>query len=262
MGFGFAERVWLSVVGFVLFQLVVPPTFVHGDEILLVADEWCPYNCDPGGNAPGYIVEIAKLALEREGHRVTYKVVPWARAIEGTRNGIYDGIIGAGKDEVPDFIFPDNEVGQASHSFFVTKESTWKFTGLDALKNVKLGVIKNYSYGVLFNNYIQLNIDNPKRIFIIAGDDPLTRNIRMLLSSRVDVIVEDQNVMAYYFKSRGRNNPLMAAGVVGNEAIYIAFSPAKHKSTRYASALDNAMLQLKTSGVLKDLLFKYGIKEW
>jgi len=262
MGIGFTERAWLAVVGFVLFQLLVTPSFVHGDEIVLVADAWCPYNCDPGGNAPGYIVEIAKLAFEREGHQVSYKVIPWARAIEGVRNGIYDGIIGAGKDEVPDFIFPDNEVGRASHCFFVTKESTWKFTGLDALNNVKLGVIKNYSYGTLFNDYIQVNIDNPKRIFIIAGDDPLTRSIRMLLSGRVNVIVEDQNVMAYHFKSRGRDNPLMTAGVVSNEDIYIAFSPANNKSIRYASILDNAMLQFKTSGVLKDLLFKYGIKEW
>jgi len=50
--------------------------------------------------------------------------------------------------------------------------------------------------------------------------------------------------------------------IVSHEDIYIAFSPGNNKSIRYASILDNAMLQFKTSGVLKDLLFKYGIKEW
>ena len=31
--------------------------------------------------------------------------MPWARAIEATRAGEYTGIIGAYKDEVPEFVF-------------------------------------------------------------------------------------------------------------------------------------------------------------
>ena len=55
---------------FLLFVLLTASTFSNWDEIILVADEWCPYNCTPGENKQGYIVEIAKHALESEGHKV------------------------------------------------------------------------------------------------------------------------------------------------------------------------------------------------
>lgn len=239
--------------------LAVP---VWGSDILLVADEWCPYNCAPDGDAPGYVVEIARYAFEPEGHRVVYRMIPWARAIDGTRNGLFHGIIGAGRDEVPDFIFTDREIGVASHTFYVVRESTWRYEGVSSLSRIRLGVIKDYSYGTLFQEYIQPNSHNPKRVFTIAGDDPLTRSIRMLQLARVDAIVEDSNVVEYFYQTRGEKNPLKSAGIASREKIYIAFSPVNRNSAGYASLLDQAIHRLRQSGRLQELLAKYGIQAW
>lgn len=34
-------------------------------KVVLGADEWCPYNCTPGSNQPGYVVELAKAIFEK-----------------------------------------------------------------------------------------------------------------------------------------------------------------------------------------------------
>ena len=41
--------------------------------VVLVADEWCPYNCAPNSDKPGYVVEIAELVFAEAGHTVIYK---------------------------------------------------------------------------------------------------------------------------------------------------------------------------------------------
>ena len=174
------ERKSLQLIAaLILFSLMLftLPKVASSDEILIVADEWCPYNCALDSDSPGYIVEIVKYAFEKQGHNISYKVVPWARAIEGCRDGTYNAIIGAGKDEVPDFIFHDDEIGLASHSFFVKKESGWNFTSLDSLNNVTLGVIGDYSYGTLFDEYIKPNENHPTRLSTVSGEDALGRSI-------------------------------------------------------------------------------------
>ena len=242
--------------------LLLLPLAASGDEILMVADEWCPYNCAAGADAPGYMVELARYAFETQGHSVSYKVVPWPRAIEGTRSGAYDVIIGAGKEEVPDFIFPDETAGLAVHSFYVTRTSDWTYTGLDALHEMTLGVIKDYSYGTLFNDYIKPNEGDPKRLSIVSGDNALPRIIRMLMHGRIDAMIEDKNVMDYQFMTRADQHLIRAAGVACEEQLFIAFSPANKESAQYTRLLDNAIREMKASGALTTLLNKYGIKSW
>lgn len=258
----FAIRQRLAALVLFAWWLLLLPQTASADEVLLVADEWCPYNCAVDSAAPGYMVELARYAFETQGHSVVYKIVPWPRAIEGTRAGTYDAIIGAGKEEVPDFVFPGEAAGLAIHSFYVARDSGWNYTGLDALHEVTLGVIKDYSYGTLFNDYIKPNEGDPKRLSIISGDDALSRVFRMLTLGRVDAMIEDKNVMDHRLMARGDQNLVRAAGIACEEQLYIAFSPANSKSAQYAQLLDHAIREMKANGALTALLNKYGLKPW
>lgn len=247
---------------FFAWWLLILPQSASADEILLVADEWCPYNCAASTDAPGYMVELARYAFETQGHSVVYKIVPWPRAINGTRNGTYDAIIGAGKEEVPDFVFPDEPAGLAVHSFYVARTSNWNYTGLEALPEVTLGVIKEYSYGTLYRDYIKPNEGDSQRLSILSGDVALPRMINMLMLGRIDVMIEDKNVMDHQFMTRSDQHLIRAAGVACEEQLFIALSPANSKSAQYALLLDNALREMKASGALTELLNKYGIKPW
>ncbi len=63
------------------------PSGVVAETITLIADEWCPYNCDPESDYPGYIVEIANAIYKVAGYQVQYQNVPWSRALKAVTEG-------------------------------------------------------------------------------------------------------------------------------------------------------------------------------
>lgn len=80
-------------------------TSASSDMIVLMADEWCPYNCEPGSDSQGFMVEIAREAFMPFGHEIEYATLNWARALHRAALGEINGVIGALPDEAPEFIF-------------------------------------------------------------------------------------------------------------------------------------------------------------
>lgn len=234
-------------------------TSAQTKEITLVADQWCPYNCVPGSENPGLLVEIANYSFLQEGYKVNYIVMPWVRSILTVRNGEYDGIIGAGRDETPDFIFPDEPLHSIEHVFFVKNTSDWRFNGLKSLQGVNLGVIKNYSYGSLFTEYIEPNQENTARLTVLHGDDAFSRLVRLVKLDRIDVFVEESNIVTSYLIDLDAYEDIKSAGVASKEDIYIAFSPKKRNAKLYADILSKGFKELKSSGKLDHLLLKYSL---
>lgn len=48
---------------------------VQADVVTLRADQWCPYNCVPGSDRPGYMIEIAREVFGRAGHQIDYQAL-------------------------------------------------------------------------------------------------------------------------------------------------------------------------------------------
>ena len=246
---------------FLFLILTFLTTSVVADEIVLVADEWCPYNCDPVSDKPGFMVEIATIAFAKQGHTIKYITLPWARAIISVRAGWYDGIIGSGKHETPDFIFPDTALGKATHTFYVKKENPWRYEGLDSLKAINLGVITKYSYGNLLEDYIKPNKGN-RKVQIVTGNNALNKNIKKLLLGRIDALIEDKSVFNYHLHSTQAPDEFTDAGAAYSEKVYIAFSPKIANSKNYAEILSNTIEELRTNGELAIILKKYGMEDW
>ena len=233
-----------------------------GDFITLVADEWCPYNCVPNTDTPGFMIEIAQYAFERLGHTIHYEKTPWARAIRGTREGRYDGIVGTGREETPDFVFPEHELGRAVHVFYVRQGAAWKYGGLASLEEISLGVIRDYSYGNLYETYIEPNKADGKRIQMVSGAVGLMQNIKKLLAGRIDALIEDRAVFQNFLYQANLPDQFEEAGVAYEEDVYIAFSPSHPHATEYAGILSAAVVELRTSGKLTTILIKYGLHDW
>jgi polar amino acid transport system substrate-binding protein len=61
----------------------------------------------------------------------------------------------------------------------------------------------------------------------------------------------------------GDKDRFRSAGTFGAPSkIYIAFSPANHKSKEYARILSEGIVSLRASGELKEILGKYGLDDW
>ncbi len=239
---------------------LVVPGVVAADTITLVADEWCPYNCTPGSERPGFMIEIAESAFGKHGDTVEYKVMPWSRALEETRSGKYTGIVGAYRNDAPDFLFPDAEVLTAANYFYIKADDTWRYTSFASLDDVSLGVIRDYSYGAELDGYIKLHKSDMDRVQIVSGEDALRKNIDKLLYGRIRVIVEDRAVMTHYLKQQRHSKEIIEAGSLGQGKIYIAFSPKLEKASQYAKTLSEEIVRLRKSGELQIILKKYGVE--
>lgn len=246
-----------TVLSFPLFFALYQPSAAFSDEISLVADEWCPINCQPNSSKPGVMIEIAQTIFEQAGHRVTYKLKPWARAIKDVRFGKFDAIVGASKGDAPDFIFPTEELMQVSlSSFFVNKNKPWRYQGLDSLKGQKLGAVKAYNYGPLLNHYIATSPE----VQVLAGRDVLQRNIKKLIAGRIDVIVESAPVFWHKAEQMGLTDALkMVGSATKKEDCFIAFSPRNPRSQLYAQQLSEGVKTLKSNGQLQLILERYGL---
>jgi polar amino acid transport system substrate-binding protein len=191
---------------------------------------------------------------------VKYKVVPWKRAIVEARKGNYNAIIGAFKEDAPDFVFPEEEFGMSRFAFFVKKGTKYKYSELKSLLKMKIGLIKGYSYGEKEDKFFK---ENQKIIQYAHGSDPLSQNIKKLLHGRITVVGEDPNVFLEKAAGMGVADQIINVGDTGTaNKIYIAFSPKNPKSKEYAKILTEGIRKLKKSGELKKILTKYGLEYW
>jgi len=237
-----------------------PVTLSLADEITIVADEWPPYNGKPESDLPGYGIEIAKRIFEAYGHKVVYKTMPWARAIVSTREGKHMAIIGAYKSDAPDFVFPEEEFGFSQDATFVTAMNSWRYTGPDSLKTVKLGLIKDYSYSEEIDCFIKANPNNVDYSF---GEDPLKSSVQKLMQGRVDVVLGNDNVMKLKLRQIGLTGQVVNAGYTHEgKNVYLAFSPRMAHSQEYAARYSQGVRKLKASGELDAILAKYGLTYW
>lgn len=253
-----------SLIASLLVLPLMCATAARAESITISGDIWCPYNCAEGG----YMIEIARDIFQRNNIEIDYQVMPWADAIDKTREGSIDATVGTSHDDAPDFIFPDSLQGMADMRFWVREDSQWVFSGIPSLENVKLGVIEDYAYSKDLNAYIKQNAADPKRIYIGKGKDALEQNLQMLLKGQLDVIAEDDNVINYYITTKSAEYKIRSVGTpvkrenIADNYLYIAFSPKNPKSKKYAAMLDAGMRELRQSGELGRILELYRVNDW
>ena len=128
---------------------------VVAETITLVADEWPPYNDDPSSGQKGYGVELMERIFKEAGIDLDYQILPWSRAIQMVEQGTRDALIGATKEEVPDFVFPQEAVGLSKLAILVRSDSTFRYQGIDSLKGMQIGALKGYEYGEEIDTFLK-----------------------------------------------------------------------------------------------------------
>jgi polar amino acid transport system substrate-binding protein len=230
--------------------------------ITLRADEWYPYNGVSTADKPGYMIEIAIAAFEQKGYTVDYQTMPWNRAVIETRKGNFDGIVGAMSNHIPNFIIPDIELGVSKTLFWAKKELSWKYKGIKSLDNITLGAIKNYTYGDKIDSYLKKHVTKRQKVQFVYGEGALIKNLNKLLNNRIDVFIEDEIVFNTMLKQEKYTQEIVSVGQLSELKVYIAFSPERKTSEKYAKILTEAMHEFRKSGKLKEILDRYGLTDW
>lgn len=230
--------------------------------ITLRSDLWCPYNCQPHATNEGVLVDLARAAFEKAGYHVDYQLLNWARAVDQTRYGDYDGVIGALRTDAPDFIFPEEVPAASRNCFYTRPQDSWT-PGSDletGLHQRRLGVGNAYSYGPQLDRYIERHHDDG-RVSVLSGDDLFRRNLEKLRADRIDTLVEDHWVAAWGLQQGDASQEAVRqAGCLPTVSVYIAFSPAHpERSRELAALLDKTVKQMRRNGELDRLLARYGV---
>jgi polar amino acid transport system substrate-binding protein len=236
---------------------------IAAETLSVRADLWPPYNDEPKSLRPGYMIMVLMEIFMRQGYALDYQPLAWDESIEAVRKGQFNAVIGASKDDAPDFIFPKESFGVSDTAFFVKPESTWKFNGINSLKQIRLGVIEGYAYDEALDAYIKAH-KGTSRIVVSTGDDPMKNLVFKLVNDHIDAIAEDSNVMmASLLSGKVPLKGVVSAGSLKEKSeLYIAFSPKNPKSKELAAKFDAGIKELRSSGKLKAILGLYGLTDW
>lgn len=233
----------------------------RAETITLRADLWCPYNCEPGQEPAGYLIDLAKAVFEPAGITVDYQLMAYEDAIQAVRAGTVTAVVGAAKKDAPDLIFTGTAEGYSSYAFASAKGSGFRYSGPDSLKGKRLGMIADYTYDEALDAYIAANKDTPA-VVAVSGDAATHDLVMLLAQGKVDVIIESDAVLEYTIEQMKLSN-LFELNVASEGApVYVAFSPADPKGAEHAKRLEDGIAALRQSGRLAEILKKYGLKDW
>ncbi|PLY04253.1 MAG: hypothetical protein C0625_17050 [Arcobacter sp.] len=251
--------------GIVVFSLsILFPLHLFSDTLKIATDEWCPYDCLAGQNdgKVGYLGDLLVEAMKARGHKVEFVEVSYTRGLELVREGKLDGTMACFREEAPDFIFPDFPLGKSNSTFFTLKDSSWRYTGTQSLKQAKMiGVIDGYDYvDPTVMGYLNTK---PNNVLAMKGEKPLERLLEMLISGRITTIIEDKSVLEYKITQMGKSDLVKVSGVTDSVIdVFASFSPKKKNSKVYAKILSEETIKMRNDGRLQVLFDKYGIKDW
>jgi polar amino acid transport system substrate-binding protein len=236
-------------------------TFCSADQpqvITVVADDWCPYNCQPNTELEGLGIEFLRAIYEPLGFKIDYQLMPWSDAVKATRAGQYNAVIGAFKSDAEGFVFPENAFAHSHNCFFVKQASRWKFNGISSLHNQKIGVIEGYSYGNNIDEFIRKN--KQSHVFMVSDDKPLKTLFHALETDTISAILEDKSVFEYHHQSEFAHIATRQVGCQLPANVYVAFSPAHPDSQKLAEIFDRGFIKLKHSDLYMEILQKYKLR--
>lgn len=233
------------------------------EPVTIRADAWCPLNCDPSSDHPGYGIEIAKAIFEPAGHPIDYRLMPWARALVEVKQGRILGAIGADPDEDPELIYPNSAIGMADTGFAVRAGTDFQYTGIDSLQPMRIGAVRDYAYdGGEIDAYLQANSDQHAKVQLLTGNDVIEKNLAKLMAERVDVVIDSPFVLRYEIARLGLTAEVRVVPLGDPSPIFIAFSPADPDGQALADLFDSGLAALRAHGQLAPILERYNLTDW
>jgi polar amino acid transport system substrate-binding protein len=233
--------------------------------LVMVGDNWCPYNCAPQAQKRGYLIDVLERVLGPH-FTLTYQLKPWTRAISMVESNEAQLLI-ATPATTKQKIVSSAPLGLDRTCFFVRKGNPWRFGRMDDLKNMRLGVVQDYSYddnGPLDNLIAAYRKEKNPNLEITVGENALEGNFRKLWAGRMDVVVENENVGRYMIQNLKLEDSIDFAQCATHRVstTHVAVSAKRSDAKYILSLINNGVNALRRSGELNTILKPYGLLDW
>lgn len=247
----------MKIAAYILFiVLILAPPARPGQEITVVrGQDFPPYHYrDARGRETGFLIELIRKAGARMDLDISFSQLPWSRCLRMVKDGRADAMMNLFKtrERMTFMAFSATPLTREVNRFFTFAGSDLAFTGdLDQLKGVKIGAVRNYSYGKAFDAFApRLNI------LRLETEKALILN---LISHRCDVILGNQVVIRTLAKTTEGGDTIRPLGPgITDAPLYIGFSKARgHEGL--ARRFSTALKAVKDSAGYQERLSAYGL---
>ncbi|NRA18243.1 MAG: transporter substrate-binding domain-containing protein [Oceanospirillaceae bacterium] len=235
-----------------LICLIYPlPAAAYENKVVLAYVEYPPYYGESLENG-GPITEIIVQAFNKVGYAVKLKFVPWARGLEGAKQGTYDGLFTAWytKDREKWFVFSaplyQNKIG-----FYKRKGEYIKFNSFEDLKSYKIGVVRGYIRPLGFKEANLQTIES-------ATD---RENLLLLTMGRIDLVLTDKTLGKYIIGTQlvGQAHKLeWIAPPIEVLNQYLMISKQAKDFQKILQAFNLGLKKLTETGEMNKILLQHG----
>ncbi|WP_026317788.1 substrate-binding periplasmic protein [Algicola sagamiensis] len=238
---------------FILTVLFTPLAFAQ--KIVGVGVVWPPFFIQDKTNK-GVAVEIVETALKQQGIEMEMKYLPWARAVDGVKDGKFEALVGVWKTkEREKFLLFSEHYLENSIKFIKKKGDNFEYNGLESLKGKKVGIVRDYGYGDKF-----LKSDLFSRP-IASG---IMKNVKKLISGRIDLTLGDEIVTRSLIANQEDttiiDNIEFTQNSLSINKLYFG-TGLKHPNHKQLIDQFNAGFKaIKSDGTLQKILEKYKLK--
>jgi polar amino acid transport system substrate-binding protein len=244
---------------------VAAATASEKPTLIMVGDNWCPYNCAPDAPRRGYLIDILDRVLGAR-YKLVYQLEPWTRALRRVDSGEAQLLVGTPAVSNQN-VATGVTMGIDQSCFFVRKDNPWRYYGLADLQSISLGVVQDYRYddsGPIDAMVADMRARKDPRLEIALGENAQESNFRKLSIGRMDVVMENENVGNYMIQQIQLQDAIVFAGCASHRVAttHVAVSLRHPEARQIIAAIDAGVAEMRRSGELGKLLKSYGIADW
>ncbi len=209
-------------------------------EIRLASLDYPPFS-SPKLQDGGKLVALSRAALQLQGHSLKVDFMPWARVVLAIKRGDYDGALPLWPTDLVELhLRPSRPLAYSEMGFFVRRDSTLQGLPLEALKGLRVGIVRGYAY--------------PERLLsggLIAEEAANDiSNLRKLAARRFDLVLLEREVGLHLLQEE----PLLGQQLIWQGRLHeripllIGFRPASDGEDELAEQFDDGLKHLLASG--------------
>lgn len=232
-----------------VFCLILAPGVSLAETLRLTTVNWQPFYAD---NLPekGFFSAIVREAFKRAGYEIQIEFQPWKRALESTKKGSYDGLLGVYfTEERTDFLAYSEPVLDIKDVFVAMDKKHLDYQELEELRSLSVAAVRGSLYADELNKL---------GFKVIESNDDL-QAFRMLGRGRVDLVLSGEKHYLHLMDTEAELKQYKDSFVIltkpyATNPLFVPIRRSKENSHIIIQAFNEALSDMKQDGSFKTII--------
>lgn len=234
------------------FSSFMSQSFAKTQKLTIAATEWAPLTSSDS-ERNGLLADITSEALKRVGYESQVVILPWKRALEMTRKGRYDALLGASyvEERTLDFIYPTYAWRTYSYFHALKSSRTWQFKDLKSLCPATVGIL-------IGSFYRRQLLDSG--CLKVHENSSIQQSMQMLMRGRIDLYLAVPEVLHYYINAEfpeAEDDIITLRPAYAEDKAYLVFPKSLPQSAELARDYDRGIELIKAEGTYAEIIKRH-----